>query len=147
MVFSDVVTNRVNDPSVRRSGDVIVLVDGICILSAEVKQRAATETEILQFVARLPTFQVRRGIVALLAPRQPTIDVQSLRAEAWNGYGVHLSLLGSVEAAILAGFIWCPLPLEVGLDRFAGHLTTRLIEIEVSETGIRQWLDALSADS
>jgi len=66
LVFADVETSRVNDPSRHWPGDVAVREDAEVSLVAEAKQRAATGTEILQLVERCVAVGIKRAMVATL---------------------------------------------------------------------------------
>lgn len=140
LVFPEVRTRRVNDPSRRSPGDVVVVAAGTLTLAAEVKQRPATETEILQFVERLSRDGVERGLVAALDPRQPPLPVSDLRALAWERHQVHLMIFEDPRDLLLAAFTWSSEPLGEALMRFPQLVASRLQELEVSPKGIEDWL-------
>jgi hypothetical protein len=139
LVFHEVQTSRVYDPSRHWPGDVAVLEDGVVTLVAEVKQRPATGTEILQFVARCNDANISRAILAALHPDQPTLPVDELRRVAWHRYQVHLSVLEDAAEAIRAALTWTARPLDDALTTLPRLVAVRLQELEVSQSGLTDW--------
>ncbi|HEV3166806.1 MAG TPA: restriction endonuclease, SacI family [Isosphaeraceae bacterium] len=140
LVFDDVRTSRVNDPSRHWPGDVAVSSDGKITLTAEVKQRPATETEILQFAARLSAKGIARGLVAALHPGQPSLPVSEMQQLAWEQHRVHLMLFLDPRDLLLAALTWSAKPLGETLGRFPRLMDKRLRQLEVSRAGIAEWL-------
>lgn len=140
LVFPEVRTQRVNDPSRHWPGDVVVRADGAITLAAEVKQRLATETEILQFVEKLSRIGIERGLVAALDPKQPPLPVSDLQKVAWERHQVHLMVFDDPRDLLLAAFTWSREALGPALVRFPRLVAARLQELEVSPQGIADWL-------
>jgi hypothetical protein len=139
LVFEDVRTTRVFDPSRHWPGDVVVFDEEVMTLSVEVKQRKATFSEILQFAGRCAAMGVHRALAALLAPDQELLEVDELRAEAWQRHGVHLSVLEGADGLLLTALTWTLRELPDALKTFPQHMAARLAELEVSKEGQRQW--------
>jgi hypothetical protein len=139
LVFEQVKTNRVNDPGRHWPGDILVLKDRAASLTAEVKQRRTTDTEIAQFVARARDAGIRRAVVAALDPWQSTLPVDELRADAWYEAGVHLSIFEDIASVLSAALTWTPLDLSEALSTFPALIAERLEELEVSPEGQLEW--------
>jgi hypothetical protein len=139
LLFEDVRTTRVYDPSRHWPGDVVVFEGDSVTLSVEVKQRLATETEILQFVARCAQMGVRRAMAATLDPSQQPLYVDELRQESWQRHGVHLSVLEDVSDVLRGALMWTSKPLEEALGAFPQLMASRLEELEVSPGSLGEW--------
>ncbi|MBI2755143.1 MAG: restriction endonuclease, SacI family [Chloroflexi bacterium] len=139
LVFAEVQTGRVNDPSRHIPGDVIVSTGERPITSVEVKQRETTETEILQFVEKLASSDVRRAIVVLLALSRTEMDLTVLKAESWDRHGVHLAVMVGTGSLLRAAFTWSGRPLEECLEAFPQLVAGRLAELEVRPSSVEAW--------
>jgi hypothetical protein len=139
LVFEDVKTTRVYDPSRHWPGDVVALAEDTTTLAVEVKQRPATDTELLQFAERCAQMGVHRAIAATLDPNQAPLYVDELRQEAWRRHGVHLSILESAADLVHAALTWTPKPLSEALTKLPQLVATRLEEVEASAEGLAAW--------
>jgi hypothetical protein len=139
LVFPDVRTTRVFDPSRRWPGDVVAYDEEAVMLAIEVKQRPATDTEILQFVERCAQMGVQRAMVALLDPDQDVLDVEEMREAAWQRHGVHLSVLVGATELLHDVLTWTAKPLAGALSELPQMMATRLDEMEVSAEGQAAW--------
>lgn len=139
LVFDDVRTTRVYDPSRHWPGDVVVFVGEALALAVEVKQRAATESEILQFAERCAQMGVRRAAAATLFPDQPPLYVDELRKDSWLRHGVHLFVLEDTGEVLSGALTWTIKPLEQALAVFPQLMASRLEELEVSPGGLAEW--------
>jgi len=139
LIFEDVRTTRVYDPSRHWPGDVVAFADEVIILAVEVKQRPANNTEILQFAERCAQMGVYRGIAALLDPSQTPLDSDEVRQDAWRRHRVHLSILEGATDLLHAALTWTTRSLDVALDELPQLMAERLQELEVSAEGIAAW--------
>lgn len=140
LVFDQVHTAGVNDPSRHVPGDVVAQSATEPITSAEVKQRPATESEILQFADNLQAAGIRRGLVALLDTRQPSIDPVKIAADAWERHGVQITLLRSVAEVLDTAVAWSPRTLDTCLQMFPTQMAQRLRELQARPETVSQWL-------
>ncbi len=139
LVFDDVRTGRVNDPSVTWPGDVVALDAAGATLSAEVKQRPTSDTEILQFAARLGRDGIGRGVVVVLHPSARDLDPSGLRLAERKAYGVEMSLIALVADPLGQVFLWTSLALPVALREFPRRMLVRLQDLESSADGQAEW--------
>lgn len=141
LVFDDVRTGRINDPSRRSPGDVQALSGGRIILSAEVRQKPVLDTDIHQFAASLASAKIQRGMVAALAPGQPTLPRDGLVRAAWSHHQVLMTILFGTAEVLLGAFLWGSRPLDEQLLSFPARMLERLDELEVSDQGQRAWVN------
>jgi hypothetical protein len=139
LVFPDVRTTRVYDPSRHWPGDVVAYGDDTVFLSVEVKQRPATETEILQFVERCAQMGVQRSVAVLLDPDQPLLHVDELSDMAWQRHGVHLSVLMGAIELLYDALTWTAKSLAAALTELPQLMATRLQAVEASAEGQAAW--------
>jgi hypothetical protein len=139
LVFDEVKTARVFDPSRHIPGDVSVSESGVPTLAAESKQRPTSSSEVLQFVARCREVAMSRAIVATLDPRQPPLDVNELRGVAWRDHGVHLSVMSGAAELLLSSLTWTSKLLDEAVREFPLLMAARLAELEVSNEGQQAW--------
>jgi hypothetical protein len=147
LVFPDVRTTRVYDPSRHWPGDVVAYQDDAVVLSAEVKQRAATETEILQFVERCAKMGVQRAMAALLDPNQPLVEAEEVCDVAWQRHGVHLSVFMGAAELLANALSWTPKPLASALTELPQLMAKRLDELETSAEGQAAWAAMFKASA
>jgi hypothetical protein len=147
LVFDEVRSGRVHDPSVRAPGDVRALHRGRVVVAAEVRQKPVPATEVLQFAERLQAAGIRRGVVAALAPEQPRIDSAGLRRVAWERHEVLMTILVGPAAVLLGALAWGTCPLEECLAEFPAKMLERLEEQEVSDAGQGGWAALFAATS
>lgn len=140
LVFDDVRTTRVYDPSRHWPGDVVVYEEDTLTLAVEVKQRPATESEIVQFAERCMQMGVHRAVAAILDPNQLPVEIDELREEAWRRHGVHLSILVGATDLLHVALTWTSKPLQEALADLPQRIASRLEELEVSAEGQAAWV-------
>lgn len=84
LVFDEVRTSRINDPSRHWPGDVACFKDGSVLAVVEVKHRNATATEIEQFASKVGDQAISRAVFVALDPRQRVIDMVPITRKAWS---------------------------------------------------------------
>lgn len=139
LIYSDVKTTRVFDPSRHWPGDVVALAGAAVALAVEVKQRPASPTEVLQFVERCAVMGVQRAIVAALSQASAPLNEDELQEDAWRQYGVHLSILGDVGALVRAALTWTAKTLEEARAELPQRMVARLRDVEASPEALEAW--------
>jgi len=139
LVFDEVRTSRINDPSRRFSGDILVGPTERPILSVEVRQKPVTATEVEQFVARLEREGIRKAMVAMLSPAQRSLS-SDLESQAWSRHRVHLELLTGVGQCVDLALLWTALPLDEAVRHLIVRVHYRLQEIECQAMSLELWL-------
>ena len=145
LVFEDVRTRRVNDPGVKWPGDVGVFVKDKLLQSAEVKQRPATETEILLFAQRLQKAGVGRALVLAFAQGKAPLDPESLREKAAGLYGIELAVFLKPSQLLREAVRWAQHEVPVALDALPKGGLSRLGEIEASQGRREAWAEMFAA--
>jgi hypothetical protein len=137
LVFANVLTKRINDPSMKWPGDVGVFEKDRLVLSAEVKQRSFSETEILLLAKRLADAGAHRALIAALKQDDPLDDL-ALRVSGQE-YGVEVFVYRQASVLLREGIRFAGRDLPVSLELFPARVLARLDEIEVSEARRLEW--------
>lgn len=138
IVYPSVDTARVNDPSRRWPGDIVVTSASPPVLAVEVRQKHVAMTDVSQFVARLSSAGVDRGIVVMLHPAQRRLDDGVLRHDAAR-HGVILMLVYGVEDLLGAVVLWAQLPVARVLQHFVARMEARLSELLCRQESLEEW--------
>lgn len=144
LVFEDVRTRRVNDPSRKMAGDVQVLDAAGIVMAIEVKQRQVSEEEVLQFADRLAVDEIARGGVCIFTGELCGLSPRHMWEMAHAGPGVDLFVIDDASEFLLQAFRWSQLELNAALDRFAQRMLARLEALESTERGRSQWIQLVS---
>lgn len=140
LVYEDVRTSRVNDPSRHLPGDCHVMVnDTEAIMGVEVKAKPVSQEEPIDFARKLREAGIGRGIYLALATNQNPLDVGMQRHTALIEHQVLLDVKTGMSQLIHEALRWSRLSLEEALGRFPDLLMRRLIELEVQDATIARW--------
>jgi hypothetical protein len=145
LVFADVRSGVINDPSVKVPGDVVVgdAGDDFTLLG-EVKQKDVQEATIVQFASRVADAGVSRAIYAAFSARQPSLDVGRVEREALTRNGVLLRVLVRPEALLEAALLWTSLPTADALREFPTLMAKRLVDFNCDPASGEEWRAAVS---
>jgi hypothetical protein len=139
LVYEDVRTRKVRDPSRHWPGDVQVFGADRPILAVEVKQRPVEVTDVLRFTSNLADRRgLDRGVYAALHPQQRPMP-HDLARQAWDRDRVLLTWMEGPAAVLLGALAWSPHHLKQGLAEFPRRMLERLDDLEVDEEGQEAW--------
>jgi len=139
LVFQDVKTKAINDPSSKWPGDVGVFDAGVQTLSAEVKQRPMKEAEVLLFAKRLQDADLHRGFIVALGQAGEPLDEELLRTQARRLYQVDLFFFVTAGALLTVACMLAQPDLPLSLANFPRRVLKRMAELEVSKERMEQW--------
>jgi hypothetical protein len=139
LVFEDVRTKRVNDPGVKWTGDVGVFAGGVLVQSLEVKQKPMSESEILQFAARLAQAGIRRGIVLALNQGSVALPIPELKAKAAELYSVEFGIFLRPSEVLEEAIRWSGRDVPKTLEALPVRGLERLKQIEASPGRCEAW--------
>jgi len=145
LVFEEVRTKLVNDPSRGWPGDVGVIQGRHATLAAEVRQKPVGGEDVLGFVSRCARRDIRRAVVAALAGNQLPLPIAELQAKAWRDHGVSLTVWLSVEQVLQAALVLTHLSVPDALLKFPRLMLERLRELRVSREGLTAWAAVFSS--
>lgn len=139
MIYPDIVTRRINDPSRDLPGDVQAMVEDRCIMSAEARAKAVPVSEVRSYVASLRSQGISRGFVVVIHPSHQGLRRDELRSWAWSTHHVVLDILESASDLAWAILTWSQFSVEDVLQKFHVRVRFRLREIEAAQGSIENW--------
>lgn len=148
LAYSNVRTKKVNDPSVEWPGDVGIFdPNGNQTGSAEIKQRPFTESEILQFAARLGGVRVSRGLVVAFGQGGKKLDIDQLRYQAARLYQVQLDFVDNITDLLELCLRFSDFSPSQNLQRLLSTVVRRMEELEVTERTRNSWVERFRGHS
>ena len=140
LVYEDVRTSRVNDPSRHLPGGCHVMVANAgAVMGGEVKAKPVSQEEPVSFARQPREAGVGRGIYLALATNQNALDVEALHWTALLEHQVLLEVKTDMSQLVREPLRWSRFSLEEALGRFPDFLRQRLIELEVQDATIDRW--------
>jgi hypothetical protein len=144
VIYSDVRSRRINDPSRDYPGDIQVFSGKHLLLSAEVRAKKVPRTEVAAFVTACRAAGIERAFMVVLAPHHEFLPIADLRRIALEDYGVLLTVMERHDDLIDEVLTWSARPLQMALRAFAEAVLGRLIEIEADPLSPARWADLIS---
>ena len=140
LVYDDVRTARVNNPSRGRPGDVVVMESAMAVFCGiEVRQKPVSMVEVMQFAGRLAHDEIRRGMVFALHPSQVAPSAADVLISVWSEHGVLMEMVCGVGAVLSRGLLQSSLPLTAALQAFPTRMLRRLHEMECAPETMDDW--------
>jgi hypothetical protein len=145
LLFSDVRTRKINDPSLTWPGDVGAFADNVQMLGAEVKQRPLTEEDALLFARQLREAKVDRGIVVALAQTDDPLIAETLTFHARRLSDVEVWLFTKASTLLRDAVLYSDKSLLFSLSAFPRHALRRMEQLEVSVERMKEWAALFAA--
>lgn len=141
LVYDEVRTSRVNDPSRHFPADVWAFRHGesVPLLAAEVRAKAVTTTEVVRFCEAVAAAGISHAVVVVLAPRHDPLPRPELVERAFGEAGVLLTIAEGTDELLLSAFAWGGRGLEDMASRLPECLALRLRELEVRPDTLERW--------
>jgi hypothetical protein len=139
VIYPEVRSRKINDPSRDYPGDVQVFNEDQPILSVEVRAKPVPRTEVIGFVEACRMAEIDRAFMVVLWSRHRGLPKEELRQEAFNNYGVLLTVIENSNDLLQDVFVWSELPLSEALSRFANSMLERLAEIGALDESSESW--------
>ncbi len=143
LIYEDVQTRRLNDPSRDSPGDVQVTIAKVTSLAVEVRGKVVTPTELAGFVSACEEAGVSRAIIFVDAQNQfdlsPHVAVQAHIQSA-----VHVAVYSSASQLLAETLLWSQLVLTEAVQTFATSFLVRLRAIEATTQTLHEWSRAVA---
>jgi hypothetical protein len=145
LVYDDVRTAKINDPSRERPGDVIVMAGSRAVFcSVEVRQKVVSMVEVNQFADRLAKEAIRRAMIFALHPHQADLGGPVLQQKVWTEHGVLIEVLSGAATVLSRCLMASPKPLLDALQLFPSRMLRRLHEMECTPLTMDNWRALIS---
>jgi hypothetical protein len=139
LIFDEVLTRKINDPSRDFPGDVQAFSRRIVIMSAEVRAKHVPATEVRSYVEALRRKDISRGFLVAIHPSHQALDREELVEWAWSDQRVVLTIIESVAELTRAVCAWSNAAVEDVLRAFPSKAVHRLQEIESTPVSQKRW--------
>lgn len=143
LLFDEVKTRRINDPSRDFPGDVHALKDSTVVLAMEVRGKAVSQADFFSFAHSCANTGLHRAVMFVDAPQQTNLDARAISREA-GLEEVQIEVFECAADLLLSTLLWAHLPQEKAIEAFSQRLLTRLREIEVSVPTLEEWTRAVA---
>lgn len=147
LVFGEVRTKAINDPSSKWPGDVGAFIKGTQTLSAEVKQRPFVEAEVLLFAKRVHESGMHRALIVALNQAGSPLDLEQITFQARRLYQVELSFFLRLGDMLTEACRYAPNDLPLVLAQFPRLALKRMQQLEVSTSRLEGWAALFSSPS
>ena len=142
LVFDDVRTAKVFDPSRKLPGDVQAFHKLEPVVAVEVRAKAVTYSDAMHFVRAVAAAGFPHAMIAGVE----SVDAEVLRLskEAWEETGVFVTVYTQFSDILLDALAWSRRPLHQLLAEFPKDVVDRLIQLEVKTSSMALWGELVS---
>lgn len=138
LLYDEVKTRRINDPSRDLPGDVHAVLGKSVAVAMEVRGKAVTAADLSSFAKACESAGVGRAVMFVDAPQQIALDVHVL-IDTHFIRGIQVAAFTSAARLLADALLWARLPLENAIEAFSKNYLTRLREIEVTVPTLQEW--------
>lgn len=135
LVFDDVKSRRLNDPSRDLPGDVHVKIGSDILMAIEVRGKRVSQAEFQNFCRACSRAGIRRSGLLVYNDEQPYIDVDSLMNDV-ETVGVQVEYYPLPMLFLGQALFWGKTSIEIATSNFIKYWISRLQEIEVEPQSI-----------
>jgi hypothetical protein len=141
-----VISDRINDPSRRHPGDVVVMDDEIVEKAIEVKDKPASESDIQLFARKCVSKGTREAAYVMVSRTQAPLNEPGLQRWAAD-LGIGLTLFHGWPELVTQALFWAPAPRHEAAVAVAERVRERLVGVEANPESVSRWeaLIALNA--
>ena len=142
LVFDDVRTARVFDPSRALPGDVQAFYKLERVVAVEVRAKPVTYSDAVHFVRSAAAAAFPHAMIAGLG--SIAADVLGMSESAWEENGVFVTVYSSFSDILMDALAWSRRPLNQLLMEFPEDVVERLIQLEVQASSLATWGELVS---
>jgi len=142
LVFDDVRTARVFDPSRKLPGDVQAFHKLEPVVAVEVRAKPVTYSDAVHFVRSVGAAGFPHAMIAGF--EAVDAKVLSLSKEAWQETGVYVTVYTQFSDILLDALAWSRRPLHQLLAEFPKDVVARLTQLEVKTSSMALWGELVS---
>jgi hypothetical protein len=145
LVFDDVRTAKVFDPSRMFPGDVQAYFKLEPVVAVEVRAKVVTYSDAIHFVRSVAAAGFPHAMIAAFA----SVDAEIVRRceESWVEQGVLVSVQTDYPDLLVDALAWSRKPLHQQLAAFPERVIERLRQLEVNPASLALWSELASGDT
>lgn len=145
LVFDEVRTRRLNDPSRDFPGDVQAILDGSVAVAVEVRGKPVEASDIANFVAACEAAGIGRAVVFVDAAPTKESEVGEVLSDLMRRGRLTQAVVFATSRRLLEdALLWSPRPSAGVIAKFVDNFLTRLRDIEVSVLTLNEWKRAVA---
>lgn len=143
LVFTEVLTRRIHDPSRDFPGDVHVADQGVVTLAMEVRGKPVTQSDLQSFARAVHGASINRAVLFVDSSHQEPLDTAQA-ARSIEGKYLHVATFMSVTELLGAVILWSEASDESVAKTFTEAMLARLKSIEVAPASLEEWVRAVA---
>lgn len=143
LLFEEVKTRRINDPSRDLPGDVHAFKGRNVVLAMEVRGKAVAQADLSSFAHNCADASLHRAVMFVDAPRQQPLETRNVARET-GLEEVQVEVFECAADLLFSTLLWAHQPQEKAIEAFSKGLLARLREIEVSLPTLEEWTRAVA---
>lgn len=143
LIFADVRTRRINDPSRDLPGDVHALLGTTVVAAMEVRGKTVSDADLSSFARACDEAGIRRAVMFVDASGQAFLNPAAIIRDAGLAE-TQVVVFDSAAKLLEAVFLWASRPLSEAVAGFSKGLLVRLREIEGTTQTLQEWSRAVS---
>lgn len=143
LVFNEVRTRRINDPSKDSPGDVQVLDESGVALAMEVRGKRVSPSDVTSFAQACFAADITRAVVFVDSDQQEPLNVDEL-TRTGNLGNLQVMAFTSVADLLASTLLWNKSPTGDATESFPKLMLERLQEIEVPVSSLKEWARAVA---
>lgn len=133
-----VISDRINDPSRKTPGDVVVMGTASVEKAIEVKDKLTTKSDVQLFAKKCVDMGARDAAYVMVAAGQAALDEAELQQWA-AGFGIGLTLFNGWSSIIPQALFWSPAPKPDAAVAAALRIRERLVGVEAEPASVQRW--------
>lgn len=143
LVFQEVKSRRLNDPSRDHPGDVHVVLEETVGMAVEVRGKAVTDSDLESFARRCEAADIDRAVLLVSAINQQVLDPRRTAREVGLTES-QISVFEDVHDLFQAVLLWTDYSLLPAVEIFSERMLVRLREIEGGTSMLQEWKRAVA---
>ncbi|MEX5256926.1 restriction endonuclease, SacI family [Kocuria arenosa] len=143
LIFEEVRTRRINDPSRDLPGDVHAVLGDSVTLAMEVRGKPVSATDLSSFAEACGGAGVDRAVMFVDAPQQMDLATH-VAVDNHFRPAVQVTVYSSAASLLAASALWARLPLQATIETFSERFLVRLRDIEVTLQTLKEWQRAVA---
>lgn len=143
LLYEDVRTRRINDPSRDLPGDVHAVSGRTIEVAMEVRGKMVTASDLSTFVTACESASVSRAVMFVDSPHQIELGAH-IAANNRFVPTTYVAAFTSAAGLLAEVLLWSKLPLYGAVEAFSETFLSRLREIEVTVPTLEEWSRAVA---
>lgn len=143
LLYDEVKTRRINDPSRDFPGDVHAMVGKTIAVAMEVRGKSVSPSDLSSFSRACEAAGLNRAVMFVDAPQQMDLEAH-VAVNAHFVRSTQVAAFTSAAPLLADALLWARLPLDKAIESFSKDFLARLRAIEVTVPTLEEWSRAVA---